>query len=52
MMISKIKSILDRNNVQDSENLANALAEILNPRELSESIDNHKTSLRRMRGDL
>ncbi|QBX18242.1 hypothetical protein Javan407_0009 [Streptococcus phage Javan407] len=52
MMISEIKSILDRNNVQDSENLANALAEILNPRELSKSNDDHKTSLRRMHGDL
>lgn len=52
MMISEIKSILDRHNVQDSENLANALAEILEPRNSSKSIDNHNTALRRMRGEL
>ena len=52
MMVSEIKSILDKYNVKDSENLANALAEILNPRELSKNIENHNNALKRMRGDI
>ncbi len=54
MLKSKIESILDKNNVQDSENLANAhaLAEILSPENLSEIIDTHKTRMNRLRGDI
>ncbi|WP_272075847.1 hypothetical protein ABNG39_11380 [Streptococcus dysgalactiae] len=52
MLKSKIESILDKNNVQDSENLANALAEILSPENLSEIIDTHKTRMNRLRGNI
>lgn len=52
MLKSKIESILDKNSVQDSENLANALAEILSPENLSEIIDTYKTRMNRLRGDI